>query len=80
MNPHEWSDRASIVVHVAILEAACHAGSRGFESRRSRLSKCLQMGTSWSLISASHELAVSMRVALRKLGQDLKRANTAQMN
>jgi hypothetical protein len=22
---------------------ACHAGGRGFESRRSRLSKCLQM-------------------------------------
>jgi hypothetical protein len=24
---------------------ACHAGGRGFESRRSRLSKCLQIGT-----------------------------------
>jgi hypothetical protein len=28
---------------VASLEQACHAGGRGFESRRSRLSKCLQM-------------------------------------
>jgi hypothetical protein len=27
---------------VAFVEHACHAGGRGFESRRSRLSKCLQ--------------------------------------
>jgi hypothetical protein len=29
---------------VASLEHACHAGGRGFESRRSRLSKCLHLG------------------------------------
>jgi hypothetical protein len=27
----------------ATLELACHAGGRGFESRRSRFSKCLQI-------------------------------------
>jgi len=30
---------------VAILEVACHAGGRGFESRRSRLSKTLLTGS-----------------------------------
>jgi len=29
---------------VVTIEVACHAGGRGFESRRSRLSKCLQIG------------------------------------
>jgi len=33
--PHEYGDVTSTVVHVAILEVACHAGGRGFESRRS---------------------------------------------
>src|SRR6266536_3306916 len=32
---------SSTVVSAAV---ACHAGGRGFESRRSRLSKCLQIG------------------------------------
>ena len=36
--PHEQSDRVSSVVHLATLELACHAGGRGFESRRSRCS------------------------------------------
>ena len=43
--PHECGDPKPIVVHVAILEVACHAGGRGFESRRSRFLKHLQMGT-----------------------------------
>jgi len=30
----------SSVVQLATLEAACYAGGRGFESRRSRLSVC----------------------------------------
>ena len=30
---------------VVVPESACHAGGRGFESRRSRLSKCLQIGS-----------------------------------
>src|ERR1700674_2779125 len=34
--PHEQSDRVPSVVHLATLELACHAGGRGFESRRSR--------------------------------------------
>jgi hypothetical protein len=34
---HGLGDPLPIVVHVATLEAACHAGGRGFESRRSRL-------------------------------------------
>jgi hypothetical protein len=34
--PHECGDSESTVVHFAILEVACHAGGRGFESRRSR--------------------------------------------
>jgi SAM-dependent methyltransferase len=29
-------DRGSVVAHVALAEVACHAGGRGFESRRSR--------------------------------------------
>jgi hypothetical protein len=29
-----------MVVHLAILELACHAGGRGFESRRSRKNPC----------------------------------------
>jgi hypothetical protein len=36
-NPYEQSDRVPNVVHGATLEVACHAGGRGFESRRSRL-------------------------------------------
>jgi hypothetical protein len=43
--PREQSRDVCTVVHVVILEVACHAGGRGFESRRSRLSKCLQIGT-----------------------------------
>jgi len=34
--PHEQSAAASIVVHLATLGVACHAGGRGFEPRRSR--------------------------------------------
>jgi hypothetical protein len=30
---------------VVVSDSACHAGGRGFESRRSRFSKCLQIGT-----------------------------------
>ena len=33
---HEQRDAERIVVHLATLEVACHAGGRGFESRRSR--------------------------------------------
>ena len=36
-NAHEQSDLVPSVAYVATLEAACHAGGRGFESRRSRL-------------------------------------------
>jgi hypothetical protein len=35
--PHEQSSASPIVVYLATLEVACHAGGRGFESRRSRL-------------------------------------------
>src|SRR5213079_2715687 len=38
--PNEERDAASIVVHLATLEVACHAGGRGFESRRSRNTPC----------------------------------------
>jgi hypothetical protein len=34
--PHVQSDPVPSVVHLATLELACHAGGRGFESRRSR--------------------------------------------
>jgi hypothetical protein len=44
--PHEQSDYARNVVHLATLELACHAGGRGFESRRSRFLECLQIRTS----------------------------------
>jgi hypothetical protein len=33
---HEQSDLVCSVVHLATLEVVCHAGGRGFESRRSR--------------------------------------------
>jgi hypothetical protein len=35
--PHEQCRRMAIVVHIVTAEVACHAGGRGFESRRSRL-------------------------------------------
>jgi hypothetical protein len=38
--PHEQRDPVPFVVHLGILEGTCHAGGRGFESRRSRLSVC----------------------------------------
>jgi hypothetical protein len=41
---HEYGDQAPIVVNVAILEVACHAGGRGFESRRSRVEKSCKIG------------------------------------
>jgi hypothetical protein len=34
--PHEESDLVPSVVHPATLELTCHAGGRGFESRRCR--------------------------------------------
>ena len=40
---YEQRDVASVVVHLATVELACHAGGRGFEARRSRLAKSLQM-------------------------------------
>jgi len=44
--PHEQNDAETIVVHLATREVACRAGGRGFESRRSRFSKCLHFGVS----------------------------------
>jgi hypothetical protein len=41
--------------------AACHAGGRGFESRRSRLSKCLQIGTWRCLFRRSSRLVAQSR-------------------
>ena len=38
-NACDQTDRESVVVHVALAELACHAGRRGFESRRSRFSR-----------------------------------------
>jgi len=38
----------------AVPDSACHAGGRGFESRRSRFSKCLQIGTSCCLFGRSN--------------------------
>jgi Co/Zn/Cd efflux system component len=35
-NACDQTDRGSVVVHLALAEVACHAGGRGFESRRSR--------------------------------------------
>ena len=34
--PHEQCARVCFVVHAATAEVVCHAGGRGFESRRSR--------------------------------------------
>jgi len=39
---HEESDCAAIVVDRVADEVACHAGGRGFESRRSRFTNTLQ--------------------------------------
>jgi hypothetical protein len=39
-------DRATSLPDVDAPEAACHAGGRGFESRRSRLETLLQIGIS----------------------------------
>jgi len=43
LGPRETCDRrhrGPVVAHVALTEVACHAGGRGFESRRSRKSTC----------------------------------------
>jgi hypothetical protein len=42
-NEAYWSHSS---LDVGVPDSACHAGGRGFESRRSRLLKCLQIGTS----------------------------------
>ena len=39
-------DGEPVVAHVALAELACHAGGRGFESRRSRSENPLQIGIS----------------------------------
>ena len=44
--PHEQCARVCIVVHAATAEVVCHAGGRGFESRRSRSLIDLQIGLS----------------------------------
>src|SRR5919201_2198401 len=54
---HEQSDPVCSVVHLATLEVACHAGGRGFESRRSRLYlqaflRSLRFGRTRRLVSA----------------------------
>jgi hypothetical protein len=56
-------DAAFIVVHLATLEVSCHAGGRGFESRRSRLRICLQMRSFVVSIGAGGVLPGSSRAA-----------------
>jgi hypothetical protein len=60
---------------VASLEHACHAGGRGFESRRSRLLKCLAVLDARHLkarqgnVQAASELRGWYDQALRKPGE-----------
>jgi hypothetical protein len=43
--PANYAVRRRLSSGVVMSDSACHAGGRGLESRRSRLSECLQMGT-----------------------------------